>query len=143
MEAPQANAQITMRLRCQPPAWFVRQRWIQIGQEAECQNSTGAAADDFAMSLRTQQAHFTRSESSLWSKLQVVRGGLLNLGFCILSSKVESSTPFLGCMWTNLAEIWRTFDHTLVQKSTKVSATLVHRRPRKGVPYATFEGKTQ
>ena len=36
--------------------------------------------------------------------LHMTRGGLLNLDFCILPSKVASDTPFLGNLWTNVAE---------------------------------------
>ena len=82
----------------------------------------------------------------------------------LLSSQVSTSTlyngqtwPFkfrfcmnylrklchLGRLWTDLAEIWCAFYHTLGHKSTKFAANSVHRRPRKDVYYATFEGKTQ
>ena len=64
-----------------------------------------------------------------------------NLCFCILTWEVASDPPFLYCLWTNLAEIWRTFDHTLGEKSTKILAKLVLRQQRKGVSDTTFEGK--
>ena len=40
------------------------------------------------------------------------RGGLLNLGFRILPSKLASDTPMLGLVWTDSAE-------TVGQESTK------------------------
>ena len=48
-----------------------------------------------------------------------------------------------GHLWTDLAEIWCAFYHTLGQKSTNFSAKSVHRRTRKGVSDATSEGKIQ
>ena len=67
----------------------------------------------------------------------------LNLGFCFLPLKVVLDTPFLSCLWTDLAEIWCTFYQTPGPKSIKVSAKLVHRRPGKGVSDTTLEGKIQ
>ena len=48
-----------------------------------------------------------------------------------------------GHLSTDLAEIWYTFDLTLDQKSTNIFAKSVHRRPRKGVFGATYEGEKQ
>ena len=43
-----------------------------------------------------------------------------------MDSKVASVAPFVGRLWTDLAEIWWTFDHNQGQKYTKVSDKLIH-----------------
>ena len=78
-------------------------------------------------------------ESPLWNGTQpeAVRG------FCILPLIVASYALFLRCLWTNLAEIQWTFVVTLGEKSINISAKSAHKRPRKYVSEATFDGKIQ
>ena len=51
-----------------------------------------------------------------------------------------SDAHYLVCLWTDLADIRLTFDHTIGQVSTEVSAKLVNTQLRKGVSDATSEG---
>ena len=55
---------------------------------------------------------------------------ICNLGCRLFPSKVVSDTPFLSSLWTDLSEIWYTFDLNLGQKSTKFFAKSVHRQLR-------------
>ena len=66
-----------------------------------------------------------------------------NLGCCIFPSKVAPCVPFLGCLWTNLAESQWTFVLTLGEKSIYISAKYVHKWLRNDVSDTTFEAKIQ
>ena len=58
-----------------------------------------------------------------------------------MTLKVESDTPFLTCLWTDLAKILVDLRSRVKSKVYQIFAKLVHRGLRKGVSEATFEGK--
>ena len=61
-----------------------------------------------------------RSESTILLRLCVItRVRIINLGWSFLASKVPSHTPYLSPWWTNLSEIWYTYDLIRVIKHIK------------------------
>ena len=58
-----------------------------------------------------------------------------------MASKGSSDTPYLSPWWTNLSEIWYTFNLTQVTKCIEIFAKLNHQELRYGVSDGTFEAK--
>ena len=78
---------------------------------------------------------------SMIGRTHISRGGLLNLGWHLLPSKVASHTLYLSPLWTKLSKIWNTFDVTLDKVSTKFVTKLDHRQPRKWNVWRNFWGQ--
>ena len=64
-----------------------------------------------------------------------------NLGWHFLPSKVALRSPYLSCLWTDLATILVDFWPRRKWKVYTISDKSIHRELRKGVSDATFEGK--
>ena len=64
------------------------------------------------------------------SHFDIIRVRPLNLGWCLLPSKVAPDTPFLSRLWANLAKTWVDFWSRVRSNMYQISAKLVDRRPR-------------